>query len=438
MNLLIVCPDYASHYLPLSAIATAAIRRGANVTVATGDGLRARVTATGAHWQRLITGRGSNPGVLTERSPRHRADDDLTAFFSATKSGMVAALRFQALERGADLLWRPDEVAAQLTEIIRGINPDVVLADHLSFSSTLALRALGRPFTTFVAGHPTQLPCGDEVYGSPVAWPHGIRADDTELADLRRLCRSVTTEFTDRYNDVLAALDPHAATVADAFAAHGAHVLFNTPEALSDPRRAGDLPELHTFLGSCVRRERADAETSAWMRRHEARGYVYVSLGTFLSARADVLRRIVDALRMSERAVALATGTTAAADLGVVPDGWLVAPTLPQVALLEQASVVITHGGNNTVTEALTAGCPLVVLPLSTDQFAVAADVERCRLGIALDPNTATATDLAGAVEESCSTAIRSRAVELADDLRGAPGPDVAVDRLMMGEMVQR
>ncbi len=55
--------------------------------------------------------------------------------------------------------------------------------------------------------------------------------------------------------------------------------------------------------------------------------------------------------------------------LGPIPDDWLVRASLPQVALLRHANLLVTHGGNNSVTEALTHGVPMLVLPFSTDQF---------------------------------------------------------------------
>ena len=81
MKLLVACPDYASHYLPLSAIAAAARRRGVTTVVATGPALRARVERDGFHWRSLVTARGANPGVLAERDRAVAGSDDLTAFF---------------------------------------------------------------------------------------------------------------------------------------------------------------------------------------------------------------------------------------------------------------------------------------------------------------------------------------------------------------------
>ena len=108
---------------------------------------------------------------------------------------------------------------------------------------------------------------------------------------------------------------------------------------------------------------------------------------------------------------------------------------LPQVALLERAALLVTHGGNNSVTEALTAGVPMVVLPFSTDQFAGAAAVEAAGLGAALDPNTATSADLASAVRARSSTATpRSWPARSAKGYAGhraatSPGPPCVTDR---------
>ena len=108
----------------------------------------------------------------------------------------------------------------------------------------------------------------------------------------------------------------------------------------------------------------------------------------------------------------IASGVTAPGDLGPLPEEWIVRPRLPQVAALRACDVVVCHAGNNTVMEALTAGLPVVGLPFSTDQFAVAADLVAGGVGAALDPNRATADDIAAAVRpvvESGPPSARSR-----------------------------
>jgi UDP:flavonoid glycosyltransferase YjiC (YdhE family) len=66
---------------------------------------------------------------------------------------------------------------------------------------------------------------------------------------------------------------------------------------------------------------------------------------------------------------------------------------------------------------------PLVVLPFSTDQFAVAADVERTGLGRALDPNRATASEIGEAVKAALDDPVRSAAAALGKELCADSGP---------------
>jgi len=125
---------------------------------------------------------------------------------------------------------------------------------------------------------------------------------------------------------------------------------------------------------------------------------VYESFGSFLSVRADVLARVCAALQRVGIRGAIAIGSADRAEVGELPPEWLVREFLPQVTLLERAAAAVTHGGNNSVTEAMTFGVPLVVLPFSTDQFAGAAALDDAGFGIALAPNTATVAELSDAV----------------------------------------
>jgi UDP:flavonoid glycosyltransferase YjiC (YdhE family) len=66
-------------------------------------------------------------------------------------------------------------------------------------------------------------------------------------------------------------------------------------------------------------------------------------------------------------------------------DNMLGAEFLPQPAILPRVDLVVTHGGNNTVTESLHFGKPMVVLPLFWDQHDNAQRLHELALGRRLD-----------------------------------------------------
>lgn len=408
MTVLVVSPDYASHLLPLLAIAAARRAPGERVVVATGPATAALVASSGFEHVPLRLGRGSNPGVIRAEEQPAGEDDALRGFFAATRRGMVATLAFQARARLDDLLWEPVPTARAVLRAVGEVAPDGVIVDHLAFSATLALRAAGVPFEDVVLGHPTALPVGDEVYGYPATWPRAFTPDPAELAALHRLCVTVRDRFTAAANAALGALAPGAPPLADGFAAHGPQVLFNYPASLHDPRRTELLPP-HVFLGASIRTEQVPDDVSRWLDGAGPRGrepLVYASFGSFLSARDDVLARVAAALRPLPVRVALATGSTDPRVLGDLPGHWLVRPFLPQVAILRRSALAVTHGGNNSVTEALALGVRLLVLPFSTDQFAGAAALESAGRAVVLDPNRAGPPELRAAVEHGLTVPV--------------------------------
>jgi zeaxanthin glucosyltransferase len=428
VTLLVITPDYASHALPLLTIGRAWQRQGQRVVVATGPAMAPLVRSAGMEYTELIMSRGSNAGVIRTRQAQDEEARSLEAFFAATRRGMVETLRYQAEQRSIDLLWRPVQVARRTLRILDVHAPDAVLVDHLAFGATIGLRAAGTPYGDVVLGHPTALPVGEEMYGVPSAWPPAIKPDPLEIESLRITARGVGEAFTHAYNEALRMIVSDVPMVDDAFRAHGDLVLYNYPAALHGPVRTARLPR-HVFLGSVMRQEIPDHDVVAWLARPDDRPLVVVSLGTFMSTRVDVLERIAASLGKLDVRVAMAIGGNRPDDVGPLPDDWLVRASLPQVSLLEQAHLLVTHGGNNSITEALHFGVPMLVLPFSTDQFDGAAAVERGLAGVALDPNRASRPLIAGTVRGLLRSTPPAPSL-IGGLLRTQPGPELAYDAM--------
>jgi zeaxanthin glucosyltransferase len=422
VTLLVISPDYASHLYPLATLGTAWQDAGERVVVATGPATAGIVRDFGFERVDLRLGRGSNPGVIRAEDQPKGEDDSLRGFFDATRRGAVETLAFQAEARGDDLLWDPVTVARDVQRIVADVRPDHVIVDHLAFSARLALISAGVHHADVVLGHPSALTVGDEVYGYPPAFPAAIVPERDALADLHRLCVKVRDSFTAQWNRALEVLAPGSAPSADAFAETGDVVLLNYPGELHDPARTALLPP-HAFIGSAVRTEARDEQVETWLGQ-SAEPIAYVSLGSFLSVRSDVLATVAAALRDMDIRVAFALGSSPREAIGELPSSWLVRETLPQVRLLGQAALAVTHGGNNSVTEALTAAVPLLVLPLSTDQFAGAAAIEQAGIGEALDPNAANVDEVAAAAGRllNLEGAGRARLERLGSELVRIPG----------------
>jgi UDP:flavonoid glycosyltransferase YjiC (YdhE family) len=73
-------------------------------------------------------------------------------------------------------------------------------------------------------------------------------------------------------------------------------------------------------------------------------------------------------------------------------------PYLPQLAVLERATVFVTHAGTNSVSEAMYYGVPLLALPICNEEPVQAYYVERAKVGLQLEPFSCTAAEVEDAL----------------------------------------
>ncbi|MDQ0417539.1 UDP:flavonoid glycosyltransferase YjiC (YdhE family) [Croceifilum oryzae] len=127
---------------------------------------------------------------------------------------------------------------------------------------------------------------------------------------------------------------------------------------------------------------------------------LYISLGTILS-NADFYKNCFEAFGDTHWQVILNVGPrTSMKELGSIPENFIIRPFVPQLEVLKHTDVFISHGGMNSIMEALWFGVPTVAIPQSTDQPLVAERLTQLGLGESIQPDQVTVEQLREAVNK--------------------------------------
>jgi UDP:flavonoid glycosyltransferase YjiC (YdhE family) len=142
---------------------------------------------------------------------------------------------------------------------------------------------------------------------------------------------------------------------------------------------------------------------------------VVVGLSTTYQRQGALLQRILDALgSISVRGLVSTCGQVDIDSLRAPPN-LSVTEFVDHRQVLQRADVMVTHAGLGSDAAALSAGVPLVCLPIGRDQPLNAQRVEECGAGIALDVDANPAT-IAASIERVLSQpAYRTEARSLAE-----------------------
>ncbi len=130
---------------------------------------------------------------------------------------------------------------------------------------------------------------------------------------------------------------------------------------------------------------------------------VYASMGTISNGNPGVFRTILDAAaRLRHVQLVLSVGPSLRVeDFGPLPADAIVVNHAPQLSLLGQASLCVTHAGLNTVLESLAQGVPQVAIPVSFEQPGIAARIAHHGTGLVASLDGLTAPGLAASMREA-------------------------------------
>ncbi len=125
---------------------------------------------------------------------------------------------------------------------------------------------------------------------------------------------------------------------------------------------------VHSFVGACQGDRSGEGD---WQRPAGAEKVVLVSLGSSFTRQPAFYRECVRAFaRLPGWHTVLQVGRhVTAEDLGEVPDSVEVRPWVPQLAVLRQADLFVTHAGAGGSQEGLATATPMIAVPQAVDQF---------------------------------------------------------------------
>lgn len=381
----------SGHVNPTLPVAAELVQRGHKVVYYLTPGYRDRVEATGA----------------TFRAYDGIADD---YFDAVSRRFNPARLAMQLVETAHHLL-------QPLVRKAEHERPDVVVYDSMCPWGRLVATKAGVPSVASMSL--LELP---PVY----LWKSG------QLPTAVRLLMS-TFPWLLRYRRVARHLahthnvsPPAFPTILNWFGDY--QVCYTSPQMLPNADRYGNEA---TFVGPPIG-PRPDAPPFPFDRLDLHRRLIYISLGTVFNDNADFFQLCLRVFGGGEHQVVMSTGQhRSPAVLDSLPPNVIARPYVPQLEILQRASLFITHAGANSVHEGLYYGVPLLLAPQQLEQAMVAARVAELGAGLVL-PRSVTAGRLQGLTKRVLDDpSFRKRADTLGATLRDAGGVNGAADAIL-------
>lgn len=310
---------------------------------------------------------------------------------------------------------------AQLKDIVQRQQPDVIVEDNvLSFPALLISEA---PFVRIMSCNPLEVK-GPNV---PPTFSGLSSVNSAAWNDFRAEYRRTHAPMWRDFNDFVQSQGAPPLPELEFMHTSPHANLYVYPREADYTHNRPLGAEWHR-IDSSVRQTDSPFELpDLWREGEHTSGLVYLSLGSLGSADVELMRRLIDVLGRTPHRYIVSMGPQH--DQLRLADNMWGAEFLPQTSVLPLVDLVITHGGNNTTTEALHFGKPMVVLPLFWDQYDNAQRVDELGFGRRLATYEFTEAELTSAVDDLLrDLPLRERMASLGEAIRARPGVRGAAD----------
>lgn len=342
---------------------------------------------------------GHTVGWIAQTEARARQLEDLDVDVVRTQKSSrpwpndIHALSPEAFVHvAADLLFQEDMVEP-IRDAIRSFVPDVMAIDCVSFVGIVAAALERVPYVTV-----------DTMLLTASSMGAGDRT--TRIAELLKPLRQT---FFEKYGvECTMAFYECASPLLN--------LVFSTKEFVGGGL---DAAPNTVFVGPSVSMERPDTKQEfPWSELEGHSNLGFCSLGTLYETRVPhIFRYAAEAMAaMGWKLVISAGRLTGTPTVSALPGDPLVVRYVPQPVLLRRGcKLFITHGGHNSIMEALCAGVPMLVLPVEGDQFLNGYLVQRAGLGLTIEAKDVTAEGVQDAVKALARPIYSQRAKAFAE-----------------------
>ena len=307
----------------------------------------------------------------------------------------------------------------RLEEIFAELHPDVIVQDNVvAFPAVLTS---GVPWIRIASCNPLEMKDPD----LPPTFSGYPTADRSGWDAFRERYRDVHEELHEDFSNFCMNVGAPRLPEGEFIWESPTLDLYLYPQE-ADYKRSRPLAPAWHRVESCVRGTDEPFELPPSLRSGSGK-LVYLSLGSLGSADVGLMKNLVEVLAGTPHRYIVSKGPQH--DLIDLADNMWGREFLPQPSILPQVDLVITHGGNNTVTESLHYGKPMIVLPLFWDQYDNAQRVDELGFGVRLSTYAFGPRELTGAIDRLLGDEpVHGRLRNIAARLQSAPGTVLAAD----------
>jgi MGT family glycosyltransferase len=266
-----------------------------------------------------------------------------------------------------------------LLAAMRRLRPSLIILTPKCLWAAVAAEQCGIPTAVLHTNAlwPRDTPISDAVRA--VRWPGKREAD---IASLISRDRAAWAECRERFGSRRIAEQDVVPEIPNCMNLRGDLNIVYADDHIQ-PHRAHFDQSFH-FTGPCYDSRPLDCDPGLEAALATLpRPLIFASLGSMAlyNERLALFEAIIAAARAGGFGAVVAAGSDRQIGALEAPAGVLIRGYVPQLAVLAQASLFITHAGSNSVYESLLAGVPLLMLPQGGDQPIMAERMEALGLG---------------------------------------------------------